>query len=151
MIGPLCIPYSVCLNSSFWQGSFVWKIFIFSMVVLPTKIWYSKRKFFAFQKTCFVKVLKMFKISRGCHITICWSLKRRVLEKSLVSHSVHWGINSPPLKLPLFLAKPLPLKSANCPTPPFLGNPSLCIGFSCHPPLKSDFSVNPKNIKVFHR
>ena len=32
-------------------------------------------------------------------------------------HSVHCGIN------PLFLTKP-PLKSANCPSPPFLSNPS---------------------------
>ena len=46
-------------------------------------------------------------------------------------HSVHQGINPPQKHHPLFLAKPpLPLKSANCPSPPpLLGNTPLYIGF----------------------
>ena len=46
--------------------------------------------------------------------------------------SVHWCINPS-----LFLVKP-PLKLANCPSPPFLGNPPLYIGFR-DPPLKVGF------------
>ena len=52
-------------------------------------------------------------------------------------HSVHCGIN-PPSKTPppLFLAKPL-LKSANCPSPPYLGNPpSILVFVSPSPPQK---------------
>ena len=44
-------------------------------------------------------------------------------------HSVHWGINPPPLKntTPSFLSRPL---STNSPSPQFLGNPPLYIDFS---------------------
>ena len=42
------------------------------------------------------------------------------------------------------------LKSENCPSPPFLGNPHSILVFCEHPPYKSDFLVNPQNIKVFH-
>ena len=54
---------------------------------------------------------------------------------SLCSHSVHLGINPPPQKHhPIFLAKPPPpLKSANCPSPPFRQSP-LHIGFLSTPP-----------------
>ena len=43
---------------------------------------------------------------------------------SPLTRSVHWSMTSPPQKHQphLFLAKS-PLKSANCPSPPFLGNP----------------------------
>ena len=51
----------------------------------------------------------------------------------LILHSVQWGINPPPPQKktppPAFLPSP-PLKSANCPSPPFLGNSPLYIGFS---------------------
>ena len=59
--------------------------------------------------------------------------------KTHVDHSVHWGIN-PPSKTPLpaSLAKPCPLKYANCASPPFLGNlenfvkkEALALVFSC--------------------
>ena len=72
-------------------------------------------------------------------------------------HSGHWGIN-PPLKnnTPSFLPSPPPpwINKLSKPPPPFLKNPLLLIDFlwSPRPPLpeKSDLSVNPKNIKVFH-
>ena len=58
---------------------------------------------------------------------------------------------SPPPPLPLFLAKS-PLKSANCPSPPFLGNSHLLHWFFVNPPnpLKIGFFSEPQNIKVFH-
>ena len=65
-------------------------------------------------------------------------------------HSVHWSINPPPQNTtPLFLAKPLPLNLQTVQAP-FLGNPTLYIRFSWFLPEESDFSMNPKNIKVFH-
>ena len=59
---------------------------------------------------------------------------------------------SPPLKntTPSFLPSP-PLYLQSDQAPPFLGNSLLYIGFSLTPPKKLDFSVNPKNLKVFHR
>ena len=55
-------------------------------------------------------------------------------------HSVHWGIN-PRSKTPhplSCLAPPLlPLKSANCPSPPFLGNPPPLYRFYVNSPPKS--------------
>ena len=46
-------------------------------------------------------------------------------------HSVHWGINPPSKTPPLsFLPSPTPLKSTNCPSPPFWQSPPLYIGFS---------------------
>ena len=49
------------------------------------------------------------------------------------------------------VAKP-PFKSANCPSPPFLGNlPSILVFHDPPPPPKSQiFQWTPKNIKVFH-
>ena len=51
-------------------------------------------------------------------------------------HSAHWGLNPPPL--PLFLGKSH-LKSANSPSPPFLGNLPPLYGFFVFPPLKVGF------------
>ena len=31
VIGPFCTPHSICLNIGFWQGSFVWKCYIFNL------------------------------------------------------------------------------------------------------------------------
>ena len=53
-------------------------------------------------------------------------------------NSVHWGINHLSKHHPLFFTKP-PLNQQAVQVPPFLGNP---------PPSKSEFSVNPQNIKV---
>ena len=78
-----------------------------------------------------------------------------LLAKSLVNHSVLWGITQPPppprskTPLPLFRQAPS-LKYANCPRPPFLGNSPPYILVFREPPQKSDFSVNPHNIKIFH-
>ena len=62
------------------------------------------------------------------------------------------GVSTPSLKntIPLFLAKPPPLKSANGRSPPFLGNPPLYIGFRETPPVKLGFFHEPQNIKVFY-
>ena len=60
-------------------------------------------------------------------------------------HRVHWGINHP-----TSLSCQALLKSTNCLSPPFLGNPPYILVY-CDPPLKSDFSVNPKNMEVLHR
>ena len=66
------------------------------------------------------------------------------------------GVSTSPLKNTnsLFLSRPPPpLKSANCPSPPFLGNPSSVYWIFVTPPpppQKSDSSVNPKNIKICH-
>ena len=30
VIGPFCTPDSVCINTGFWQGSFVWKCCVFN-------------------------------------------------------------------------------------------------------------------------
>ena len=55
-------------------------------------------------------------------------------------HSVHWGITTPSNSLtsttPSFLPSPTP-KSANCPSSPFLGNPSLLYWFFINPPTPS--------------
>ena len=49
-------------------------------------------------------------------------------------HSGHEGMNTPPKNTtPLFLAKP-PLKSKNCPSPPFLAIPSIYSFFKTPPP-----------------
>ena len=48
------------------------------------------------------------------------------------THSVHWGINPPSQKkISLLFAKPPPLslKSANCPSSPFLGSPPSILVF----------------------
>ena len=58
------------------------------------------------------------------------------------------GYQLPPQKHhPHFLAKP-PLNQQTVQAPLFRQS-SLYIGFSRHPPKKSDLSVNPQNIKVF--
>ena len=79
-------------------------------------------------------------------------IKNKTKEFKQETHSAHWGIN-PPLKNtappPSFLPSPPPLNQQTVQAPPFLGNPPLYIGFSW-PPLKSDLSVNPQNIKVYH-
>ena len=72
---------------------------------------------------------------------------RTIYEKVKVSYSVQWGIN-PTSKTPpiLFLAKPLPPKSANCPSP-FLGNPPYILVFRDPPtPLKLGFFREPPKI-----
>ena len=61
----------------------------------------------------------------GVHMFYSKYTKRlKDLISIFFSHSVHWGTNLPSQKhqLPLCL-QALPLKSANCPSPPFLGNP----------------------------
>ena len=74
--------------------------------------------------------------------------------KLYIGHSVHQGINPPALPhhsktqkhLPLFFTKP-PLKSPNCSSPSFLGNPSTIVmpyWFFCenYPPAPAHFSKN---------
>ena len=65
--------------------------------------------------------------------------------------------NSSPYFLPSLLLNLQTVQPPPCPPPPrILFRPfPLYIGFSCTPPLslppyKSDFSVNPHNIKIFH-
>ena len=60
-----------------------------------------------------------------------WARQAKLKIECIIRHSVHRGINPPPLKntTTIFLAKPS-LKSANCPSPPFLGNLPLFMGFS---------------------
>ena len=48
-------------------------------------------------------------------------LTRVLIVMMWTLHSMHRGINPP--------SKKTPLKSTNCPSPPFLGNPLLYIGF----------------------
>ena len=62
-------------------------------------------------------------------------------------HSVYWDINPLPLK-----NTNLPLYYQNPQVPhPFQAIQSLTrYWFFMDPPLKSDFSMNPNNIKVFH-
>ena len=50
---------------------------------------------------------------------------------------------------PIFLAK-LPLKSTNCLSLDFLGNPPSILVFRDPLPKTQIFSVKPQNIKVFH-
>ena len=60
-------------------------------------------------------------------------------------HSEHWGITPPPQKYhPIFLVNPPPPPSKinKLSKPPFLGNPTLHIGFS-RPPTP------PKKVKSF--
>ena len=68
-------------------------------------------------------------------------LKRNWLIYGLISHNMHLAI-SPLQKHHPFFAKP-PLKSASCPSPPFLENPPYLSFFLMNQRLKSDFSVNP--------
>ena len=85
-----------------------------------------------------------------------------VKKKASPTHSVHWGLN-PHLKFitPSFAKSSI--KSANYPSPPFLGNSSPHpTKNSCTPlpkkkhsctspsPQKSDFPLNSHNIKIFH-
>ena len=57
------------------------------------------------------------------------------------NHSGHWDITPPPSKTPhLFLAKP-PLKSKNCPSPTFLGNPPYILFFQDPPPPRPPKSL----------
>ena len=60
----------------------------------------------------------------------------------LCCHSMHWGINPPQKHHPLFFAKP-PLKSASCPSPPFLGNSTLYVVFLVNPPKNQIFQWTP--------
>ena len=78
VIGPFFTSHSICINIGFWQGSFA-----LSILVLWTKKRYSSffRKVFFFKKISFKeKVVKTFKISSGCHIKTCRSLKWRALS-----------------------------------------------------------------------
>ena len=93
------------------------------------------------------------------------------LKFSRTLQSVQWGVNTPsnprffthitncamrcqhPLKPsppPLSCQAPFPLKYGNYPGPYFLGNDLSVLVFYEPPTLELDFSVNPKNIKVFH-
>ena len=51
----------------------------------------------------------------------CLSLEQEPKIKK--HHSVHWGLNPPPQKHHSPRSCQAPLKSANSPSPPFLGNP----------------------------
>ena len=63
--------------------------------------------------------------------------KKIVILDILCIHSVRWGVTAtPPKNTTPFFAKPL-LKSANCPSPSFLGNPPLYIDFSRTNPPKT--------------
>ena len=69
---------------------------------------------------------------------------------------MHWGINPLPSKTPhpLFLANPPapPVYIDKLSNPPFLGNPSLYIGFSwttTPPPKSRIFQWSPKILKFF--
>ena len=61
-------------------------------------------------------------------------------------HSVHWGITTPSNSFtsttPSFLPSPTP-KSANCPSSPFLGNPSPLYWFFINPP--------PRILPIFYQ
>ena len=30
VVDPFCTPHSICLNTGFWQGSFIWKYWVFN-------------------------------------------------------------------------------------------------------------------------
>ena len=62
-------------------------------------------------------------------------------------HSVHWGINPPQKHHPLILAKIIPLKSANCPSP-FLSNPHSILVFH-ETYLKVGFFSEPQKYQSF--
>ena len=76
--------------------------------------------------------------------------KQKNLNKKLI---VCIGVSTPSKNTapppPSFLPSPPPLNQQTVQASPFLENPPLYIGFSW-PPLKSDLSVNPQNIKVYH-
>ena len=78
---PLSILFALTLAC---EGAVLHRNIALSILVLSTKKLYSSflKKVFLFQKICFkVKVLKSFKISSGCHIKTCRSLKRRAILK----------------------------------------------------------------------
>ena len=60
---------------------------------------------------------------------------RCLIFTQTVFHSVYWGINLPSKTLPP-LSCQAPVKSAKCPSLPFLGNSPLYIGFFMTPALK---------------
>ena len=37
VIGLFCPPHSICLNIGFWQGSFVWKCYVFNIITFNWK------------------------------------------------------------------------------------------------------------------
>ena len=78
---------------------------------------------------------------------------RGFFKTNILLFIVGIGVSTPPppSKTPphSFLSS-LPLNQQTVQAPPFRQSPQY-IGFSRPPPLKSDLSVNPKNIKVFHR
>ena len=54
VIGSFYNPHSICLNISFWEGSFVWVCYAFNPRTLTTKQYSSfLKKVFVFQKICF--------------------------------------------------------------------------------------------------
>ena len=83
---------------------------MFSILVLSTKRRCSRflKKVFVFQKICFkVKVWKSFKISTGCHIKTCRSLKRRAILKILSTvfrriYTLSVGFKIKPLRKSVF-------------------------------------------------
>ena len=73
-------------------------------------------------------------------------IKNKTKEFKQETHSAHWGIN-PPLKNtapPLFLAKPAPLKSANCPSPSLFRKSPPIYWFFVTPSKVGSFSEPPK-------
>ena len=78
---------------------------------------------------------------------------------SVFDHSagiVHIGVSTPlkktcPLPLSCQAPPPLPLKSANCPSPPFSNQSPLYIGFSwtSRPPKPRIFQWTPKILEFF--
>ena len=80
MIGPFCTHRFICLNMGFWYGSFVWKWWVFSILVLSTKKLYSKFLKNVFVSRKFVLKLKYWKRSK-CPLRTCRSLKRSAILK----------------------------------------------------------------------
>ena len=64
-------------------------------------------------------------------------------------HNLHWGINLP-LKTPTLSFLPSPLLNLQIVQAPFFKQSLPIYLFFVNPRYKSDFSVNPHNIKVFH-
>ena len=62
---------------------------------------------------------------------------------------MHWGINPNPTQLPSFLPSPAPFKSANCPRPLFIGNPSFILFFHETPSKTWIFPWTQKILKFF--
>ena len=91
VIGLFCTSYYLYFSLSptfvltLASGRAVWCGDIaLSILVLWTKKWYSRflKIVFVFQKISFKdKVVKIFKISSGCHIETCRYLKRRAILK----------------------------------------------------------------------